>query len=310
MKTKRLPINLNNISLKKSLKNNNKLRPTSNNFLISLLFLKEKYPNFDIIYEYKNNNDLILEIGNKNNKIVFPYGKKNFTKILKNLILNYSKTKPRFIILPIVIKFTQKYLFLLDKLNYHQNVIIIDLKKKKAEYFEPHGGLYSKFFEKRKFTYHKENFFIQMFNNSLEMYDTISPIFKKLNLKFILPHHYLKLKDFQTIEAYIEPILEKKTSIRKTDIVGYCHNWCIWFVSLRLKYPDADLKELIKKSHIILKTKYTYKNFIRNYSKDIYKKNKKLLQKHKIWHKIFNNDYKYDKTLKSLVEKKFTKNKY
>lgn len=405
-RTKKLPQNLKDISVKKSMKESNKLNPTFNNFLISLLFLKKKYNNFEVIYEYKKYNKILFEI-TKKKEIVYPFGKEKFTKILKSLLDNYSSKKKRFVILPIAISFHEKYLFLLKKLNYHQNIIIIDLKEKKAEYFEPHGGLYSKSFKTRIFTYHKQDFFIQMFKNSLEMYENISPIFKKLKLKFVLPHHYLGMKDFQAIE-FMEPYINNikiliesndiivfssktckygknaiqalreagynpkfvnvktlpnrdkltklvgKASVpqvfvkgkhiggcndggiggtmkciangtikklleerkqknpipdnRKTDISGYCHNWCIWFISLRLKYPDTDLKELIKKSHTILKTQYTYKNFIRNYSKNIYENNKTLLEKNNlnIFKKIFNGEKEYDKKLKKLVEKHFT----
>ena len=106
--------------------------------------------------------------------------------------------------------------------------------------------------------------------------------------------------------------IDKNVSIRKTDLTGYCLVWCIWFASLRLKYPDSDLKILVKNAKNILKKKYTYKNFIRNYARDIYIKNNKLLKNNNILININNYstlnkiDNKNKNKIKKLVEKHFT----
>lgn len=303
-RTKKLPQNLKDISVKKSMKEHNILNTNYYNLLFSLFLLNKKYDKFDLIINNKLNMELLVE----NNKFTLSFSKKKFTKILKYLIDNYSSEKKRFIILPICILFNITYLFYSKTINYlHQNIIIIDLKEKKAEYFEPHGGLYSKNFNKIESIKKKDNFYKELYKNSRKIYLELKPIFKKLKIKFILPHQYLDIDDFQNVESSIE-IYNKTSSQRKEDLEGYCLVWCLWFVSLRLKYPNTDLKELVQSAKSILKNDYTYRNFIRNYAKDIYIKNNKLLKENKlnIWKRGLIGEHRFKKKLKKLIEKNFT----
>ena len=274
-KSQKIPKNLPDISVKKSMKESNKLFPDYYNLLFSLIRLNQKYNNFDLILNNKFNMELYIGF---NSKITLPFSKDKFTKILKDLIDNYSSEKKRFIVLPVGICLNKTFLFYFKTpIARHRNIIIIDLKEKKAEYFEPHGGLYSKYFNnKLKSLKIKNSMKTDLYEKEKQINEYLKPIFKKLKIKFILPHQYLDKKDFQNVEGYIEPYIDHKSSVRKEDLSGYCQIWCIWFVSLRLKYPDTNLKELVKETKNILKTQYTYKNFIRNYAKDIYKENKKL----------------------------------
>ena len=285
------------------MKEANKINPSINNLFFSLIRLKQKYNNFDLII-----NKLDCEIYIYKNKTNI---NKKFIKRLKNLVDNYSSKKKRFIILPVGIIISDiKYYFFKTDIG-HENIIIIDLKDKKAEYFEPHGALYSKNFNKLESIKNKDKIYKNLYKNSKKIYLELKPIFKKLKLKFILPHQYLDKYDFQNVESVLE-IYDKTSSQRKEDLPGYCLVWCLWFVSLRLKYPDTDLKELVKSAKSILKNDYTYRNFIRNYAKDIYIKNNKLLKENKISidlqnYRTFNRvDDENKKKVKKLVEKHFT----
>ena len=257
------------------MKEHNKLYTDYYNLLFSLFRLNKKYNNFDLILNKNFNMELEIDY---NSKITLPFSKEKFTKILKNLIDNYSTEKKRFIILPVSIFLNITFLFYFKTSSGgHQNIIIIDLKEKKAEYFEPHGGLYSKYFNNKLKSLKIKNSIIKdLYEKEKQLNEYLKQIFKKLKIKFILPHQYLDKKEFQLVEGELEIYIDKTASKRKEDLGGYCQIWCIWFISLRLKYPDANLKELVKETKKILKNQYTYRNFIRNYAKDIYKENKKL----------------------------------
>lgn len=303
-RTKKLPQNLKDISVK-TIKNKSKHTleglTTDNLLLITLINFNIKFNNFELILNNKlqflNTDDYHLSIMNKFNKLYFPFNEKKFINILKTLIDNYSSKKKRFIILPIDLIYNNyKFLIFGKKISGHQNTIIIDLKEKKAEFFEPYGGTFSKKFNKLK----SNN---KLYNSSLKVYNKMKIIFEILNLKIILPYTYLDLFDLQVIQN--EEIKNKKI---KFEHGGYCLIWNIFFINIKLKYPDADLKKLIKHlKKIILKECKYYTYFIRNYSNNLHKETNKILlypnNKIKSKKERFNID---KKKLKKLVEKHFT----
>ena len=294
-KSQTIPKRLLDISVKKSIKTPNYLITNYNNQFISLINLFLKYPKFDMIttdrrqlftefynynfYNYMNEIVITNSIYNNKLKVIYPLPKKEFIEILENLLKKYNNKKKRFILLPI-------HLLYLDRHTMsHANMMLLDLKNKRAEYFEPHGGLYSNVKNVKNQTL--------LIKLSEKLFKELGSLFKKLNIKLVLPHNYLKKQDFQSIESYLEPYIDQKSSVRKKDLEGYCLVWSLWFASLRLKFPDTDLKKLVDKARELIETEYKFKNFIRNYSKDLYKQNNKVIKKHSS--KIY-----------KLVEKNFT----
>lgn len=85
------------------------------------------------------------------------------------------------------------------------------------------------------------------------------------------------------------------TNVKKGDLEGYCAVWCLWYISLRLKYPDRNSKTLVNETETIIKKNTTFRRFIRNYSKHCYTITEKLKKKYNTKIKLFD-----------LLKKKFT----
>ena len=303
-RTKKLPQNLKDISVKKSMKISEKniIHGLDINILLYLIHLKKKYNNFNCIIA----SNLTFSIQNYIDSLVtYLYTDKNiYIKILQKKIKEYNHKKTRFIIIPIDFgRFTNFYFYYKKTGNTgHQNILIIDLKEKKAEYFEPHGGLYSKHFNDKKYNEkqykNRKMFGSNLYLKSLQIYQSLNKILKKLKIKLILPHIYLKKYDFQAKSGNNFLLLFDK----------HCQIWCLWFVSLRLKYPDADLKNLMNKTRHILKTEQQFIKFISNYNRFVFKSNMLFLKQNNLDLKtvlkkksIINN-----KKFNKIVQKSFT----
>ena len=85
-----------------------------------------------------------------------------------------------------------------------------------------------------------------------------------LNFKYISPSSYLPKISLQILE------LSEIEHNYLGDADGYCSLWCIFWIDIRLKFPDIPRNKLIyllKKE--ITNSDYGYKKLIRNYSKNI-----------------------------------------
>lgn len=154
---------------------------------------------------------------------------------------NCLEGKNRFILIPLGIE--------LEK-GSHANYIIYDDKLKEFERFEPYGsqGPYR-------------------FNYSAKMLDySLSKLFKilKKDAKYVKPTEFLPKVGFQFFET-----VEAKTA-KIGDPGGFCALWSIWYTDQRLTYPDVSRKSLVRK--LIKQVRLmdiSYKNLIRDYSKNI-----------------------------------------
>lgn len=147
--------------------------------------------------------------------------------------------KKRFVVLPL--------LLLLKSGSVHFNMVIYDTKDKEMERFEPYGGkLKSKFDTLFKM-------YIDIFMDNVTYFEplTFCPniSFQKLN------------------ETYGTRL--------STDPGGFCTSWSLWYMEMRLKYPDKSRKKIIDIAiKDISENKKGYRNFIRNYTLN-YAKSKK-----------------------------------
>ena len=316
-KTKKIPSQLKDLSLKKSIKDINQSPGTVFQILVSLLRLKEIHNNFDIIIRKKKNV--------KYTELLYYYFKELFdkeentfkTQLVKNYffcllifvnnidpeetnILNmndiynsinefkkiYKKNnKNRFFILPIGL-FTNN--------GAHSNLIIVDFKKNRCEYFEPHGSLYMKGIKNIK-NIKNINLNNPIYNNDyivrVNCLLYITKLCAKLKIKLILPDKFMNTNSFQALEEIDK--LELKAEFQKGDLGGYCQSWSLWYLSLRLKYPDASPKKLVSHAEKIIKDKYSYVNFIRNYAKFLYKEEQ-------LYKTIFKTEKEKDNHIKKL----------
>jgi len=200
------------------------------------------------------------------NKLFFPTTFDNSAK--KFFLLAKKNKNVRFFILPLAIEHVH---------GSHANYIIYDIVYNEIERFEPHGSRFSGGYD---------------YNPSLldtlikERYNTIFN-----NSRMISPIEYLPKIGFQSIE-----VSEGNKYTNIGDPGGFCAIWTIWYVDLRLEYPDIPRKKLIEKSMEYIKMKgYSFKTLIRNYTTKIIDIRDKLLGKIGIdINQWINNDFTSD----------------
>lgn len=172
----------------------------------------------------------------------------NFTEMFKKCE-EYSQT--RFIIIPLGIEM---------KTGSHANYLIYDKQIKELERFEPHGGTTPIGFDYNS----------RQLDNVLEQYIlSMDP-----DITYIRPEEYIPKIGFQVMDAQ-----EEKTH-RIGDPGGFCALWSIWYVDQRLTYAHYSRDKLIKElfSNISLKG-ISYRNLIRNYSRNIIRERDRILSK-------------------------------
>ena len=115
----------------------------------------------------------------------------------------------------------------------HQNVILIDLKNKTYERFDPWGSMTSEQYEPEKLDKVLQEFFEEQLPG----------------FRFITPHELCPTgKSFQTIQSNVyefSPDTTEKIKKRyKTENIGFCVAWSMFYVYMRLKNPDIKPSEL------------------------------------------------------------------
>lgn len=209
-----------------------------------------------------------------NKSINFPLGNK-----LKDFIDFIKNSNKRFLV-------TYLQLYSPTKGKYsnspnHYNGIIIDTKLKIIERFDPYG--------KNKFNPPKYSKIPTTYKKGREF----DIIFKKImkDNKILKDYSYICPDDFPFVYGF-QSIEEKnisKKELKYISIAGNCSVWVIWYLNMRLSYPDINPIKLQQIALIILKkSNISFGKFMRNYS--IYIKSKT------------------DELLYNLLKNKFTKN--
>ena len=171
----------------------------------------------------------------------------NFSELFNDCI----KSKARFIIIPIGIEM---------KTGSHANYLIYDKHIKEIERFEPHGGTT---------TLIGFNYNSHLLDNILEDY------FKSIDkdIQYFKPNDYIPKIGFQLMDS------QEETHKRIGDPGGFCALWSIWYVDQRLTYYTFSRNTLITELFDNIKVQgISYRNMIRNYSKNIIKQRDDLLK--------------------------------
>ena len=161
------------------------------------------------------------------------------------------KSNARFIIIPIGIELIS---------GAHANYLIFDKHVKEMERFEPHGGA-----TPNGFNY-----------NSHFLDDILSDYFKSIDkdIQYIRPHEYIPKIGFQVMDT------QENSKNRIGDPGGFCALWSIWYVDQRLTYYTYDRTTLVNDLFENIKMQgISYRNMIRNYSRQIIKHRDDLLKK-------------------------------
>lgn len=202
----------------------------------------------------------------------------NYNEIFNRCV----KSDTRFIIIPLGIELSN---------GSHSNYLLYDKSIKEIERFEPHGGTTP-----------------VGFNYNSELLDSIlTRYFKNIDkdIKYISPIEYIPKIGFQIMESY------ETEKTRIGDPKGFCALWCIWYVEHRVTYYDLDRKTLIKELFKTISTdSISYKNMIRNYSRNIIQQRDIILKEIDIdindW---LNNNYTNNQldNIITLISKKINK---
>lgn len=169
----------------------------------------------------------------------------NFSDLFNECI----KSKARFVIIPVGIEM---------KSSSHANYLIYDKNVKEIERFEPHGGT-----TPIGFNY-----------NSQHLDNLLIDYFKSIDneITYLKPQDYIPKIGFQMMDS------QEHKQKRIGDPAGFCALWSIWYVDQRLTYHTYHRKELVKILFGNIKSRgISYRNMIRNYSRNIISERDKLL---------------------------------
>ena len=151
-----------------------------------------------------------------------------------------SNKKKKFIIIPLGIELRH---------GGHANYLIYDINANEIERFEPYGSSGPFQFD---------------YNPSL-LDEILKYKFSKINpkIKYIKPSDYMPKIGLQYFDV-------TETTKKIGDPGGFCALWNIWYTDMRLTYSSINRKALVKKMiKSIKKQNISFKNMIRNYSKNI-----------------------------------------
>lgn len=257
--------------------------------IFGLLFIYNKFQNIQLILEYPlvENNKLIdyykkmginynYKLDFSNIEIIWIYQKLIYPTNFDSIFLNkLSNDSIEFITIPLGIEMEN---------GSHANILIIDIKNKRIERFEPNG-----YYSPREF----------FFNDDL-LDKLLSDKFSNLlpDFNYFSPKKYLPIIGFQIYES-----LETNKCKKIGDPNGFCAVWCIWWTNYKIAYKNIPSKKLAKM--LINKIKFNklnFKDIIRNFSINITKLRDSYLEKYEIdINKWMNDDY--DKDILDNLEK-------
>ena len=247
-------LNLNVITTANNLPNGCYYTGSTIDILFGLYYLNNEY-NAKLILEYplthnKEIENYYIKMGLNysfkmefsNIEIVWSFMKLIYPTNFESILLSRINYTDKYIIISLGIEVSN---------GSHANMIIIDIKNKLIERFEPNGK-----YSPRGFYYNSDlldTLLLNKFTNILPEYTYIKPLL------------YLPTIGFQILET-IEDSLCKKIG----DPNGYCAVWCVWWVEQKITNNDVSSKELVENliRHIKLSNK-SFKNLIRNYSMKI-----------------------------------------
>ena len=231
--------------------------------LIGLMFLLKKHPNActtlgknhapnDDMCKFYKSMGLIMNGRCEfiNFEIVWVDYKLYMIDKFSSLFNACINSKARFVIIPVGIEM---------KSGSHANYLIYDKTIKEIERFEPHGGT-----TPIGFNY-----------NSHRLDDILEEYFKSIDkdIKYIRPQDYIPKIGFQLMDS------QEEKQKRIGDPGGFCALWSIWYVDQRLTYSTFDRNELIKSLFENIKSQgISYRNLIRNYSRNIIAERDKFLK--------------------------------
>jgi len=228
---------------------------SSIDILFGLIWLKNEFPNINLILDYPLTINENLEkyyeklglsydfkLNFSNIEIVWSYQQLFYPTFFDSLVDKIIKNNKTYIIIPLGIETSQ---------GSHANILFWDIKNKIIERFEPNGNKYP-----RGYNYNPE-LLDSLLTHKFNSFDK--------DILYISPHQYLPNIGFQLLET-----LENTKCKRIGDPNGFCAIWCIWWCYQKLSNLKISSDKL---ANILIKTikfkNKSFKNLIRNFSQNI-----------------------------------------
>ena len=189
-----------------------------------------------------------------NSMILWTYQKIYFPDYFDYILQQKLKNKADIIVIPIGIETSQ---------GAHTNILFWNRRKNILERFEPNG----------------KNPPINFNYNPDLLDELLLQKLKKFNIEskftYLKPKDFLPEIGFQMIEN-----LENETCSEIGDPNGFCTVWCIWYIYQKSQNLEISSKEIVEEliNNIKLEGK-SFKNLIRDFSKNISKYRDEYLQK-------------------------------
>ena len=250
--------------------------------LCGMIYVNKKHKQLKTILEkidYDDNTtyNFLIKHGISTYEFLF---KKNFVLWYKNSLYIMDGTKELFLD---VIKNNKKtgythimlYAILYLKHGLHANILLYTIKTNELERFDPFGSGFD-----------------QLLDDQLKShFEHLIP-----NLKYISPFDYMTSTGIQKIDV------TENLNAYIGDPVGYCAAWSIWYVDMRMTYPQISRNKLILYIAQQINVKHVkFRSVIRNYSKNITDIRDKILIKNGLdINQYINNDFNTT-TLKSII---------
>lgn len=176
-----------------------------------------------------------------NFEIVWAYDNLFFATNFDDKFKKCLESNKRFMIFPLGISI---------KLGNHANYLIYDHELKEIERFETYGNM-----PPLNFNYNHD----KLDNLLEEKFKSLDP-----NIKYVRPIEFLPKISFQFFES-------AESEFKNIgDPGGFCAAWSIWYADQRISYKNINRKKLIKLMLNTIRTSnISFKNLIRNYSKNI-----------------------------------------
>ena len=181
------------------------------------------------------------------------------TKSTKDMLqLTYDRfLHSRFVICYVDIKKCEQF----DK-DDHANVLVFDRLNMTMERFEPHGA---------KMDFYDYKMFDLPFGKAL----------KKHGIRYIEPREYIPEIGIQDIQEK-EKKAYRKNGVNisvKGDPGGFCSVWCLFYIDLRLSFPNENVGILLQMINDIMRNKFptfgsiesTLTSYIRGYSEYMFR---------------------------------------
>lgn len=197
----------------------------------------------------------------------------------KKIIECLKNNKKRYIIFPVGIELHE---------GSHANYLIYDKNTNEIERFEPHGGNMPSGL----------NYNDDLLDSLLEeKFKLVIP-----NVIYVRPKDYLQKIGFQVLDMF------EGNKKYIGDPGGFCALWSIWYVDMRMSYPDIPRNKFLKKSiEVMRKNNVSFRKMIRNYAHDIILLRDELLNKSDMnindWINEDFDDYKYNSFIQNISKK-------